>query len=201
MAYMKYVRGSFLCTLVLSAIGVIGISASVALTRDMRWMRWHLSRLGEGGGFAAHIFNFTLIACAICLLCVAWQIYDELSYDAHDKNRPMIPLLLSATAICWMGVGLFPFDHYPVIHNVFGYSEFILLGALMLGAKRWHRIISERTYWLGYSAVFVSSAMMLGFHLTHFTSLLVVELVGEAFLFAWLVSFTFDSSRREPKTA
>lgn len=197
---MKTVRGSLLSTFTLIVVGVLGIGASMALTRDERWLQWHLSRLGEGGGLAATVFNITLIACAACLAGIATHLYAELTHVQQEHGARTVRLLLYLTAICWVGIGTFPFDRHPIIHNLFGYGEFVTLGVLMLGARRWCKGMTPRTYRLGDFGVVVATLLMVGFHLTHFTSLLIVECVGEVLLCSWLVSLTHDSTRLAAKT-
>lgn len=197
---MKVVHGSFSSVLMLIGVGSIGIGTSMVLTRDERWLQWHLSRLGEGGGISAIVFNLTLVACAICLMVVAEYLHGELIGAGQKHGARLFRLLLYLTAICWIGIGLIPFDRHPIVHNILGYGEFIALGVLMIGTRAWCKGMSRRTYWLGDMGVAVATLLMVGFHLTHFTTLLVVELIGEILLFSWLVSLTRDSTRQAAKT-
>jgi len=169
-------------------------------TRDARWAQWHLSRLGEGGGASAIVFNLTVIACAVCLTIIASYLYGERARTVPLGRAEVVRTLLYVVAICWIGIGMFPFDGHPIVHNIFGYGEFIVLGVLIAGMRYWSPNLTRRTYWLGYIGVCVAVLMMIGFHVTHFTSLLSIELIGEAFFIGWLLSVTYDSGRMAPKT-
>ena len=95
-------------------------------------------------------------------------------------------------AICLVGVGAFPFDKFPVIHNIFGYGQFFVLSGLILALRCVHSGFRVRTYHIGYAAVGITMLLMVLFHLTHFTTLLIVELIGQLLAYAWVLSITRD---------
>ncbi|NCU37503.1 hypothetical protein EOL96_00345 [Candidatus Saccharibacteria bacterium] len=173
----------------------IGMSLSMVLAQDTQWMQWHLSRLGEGGSLSAAIFNYTLIVIALIYVLLATRITDEVALLRHAKPTKL-RLLMIITALCWAGVGMFPFDTFPVIHNIFGYGQFFIVCGTLLALRQLAPVFSEKTYIVGFSVVIISGLFMALFHLTHFTSLLVVELIGQLGVFVWLIAMTRDLRRR-----
>lgn len=176
-------------------IAIAGMGASIALTTDSYWVNWHMSRLGEGHSTASMIFNASLIAGAILLLLVSEKIRHEHWLAGKTTGMGTFSALVSCVAMGWVGVALFPFDDFPVIHNIFGYGMFVSACILMLGLTKISPHFSRRTYAIGTAAVLVTGIMMALHHLVGLTSLLVVELIGEAMLFAWLFSVASDSSK------
>lgn len=181
---------SFSVALALLIVGVCGGVTSMLLTTDRRWMEWHLSRLGEGGHVSSLIFNLTLILCAACLTAIGSLLRQEFDAIKQINTGRLIQSYLYAAAFCWVGVGVFPFDQFPVVHNIFGYGELVILGVLMIMLVRKPHYIDIQTRLLAILGVVITGGMMIMFHATHFTTLLVVELVGQAFFFAWLLSLT-----------
>ena len=191
---MKRPPSSFLCSLLLMIVGMSGTGVSMLLTADRRWMEWHLSRLGEGGHVSSLIFNLTVILCAVCLTAIGSQLHAEFRQVKEKRAANVLRAVMYLTAFCWIGVALFPFDRFPVTHNIFGYSVFFLLGGLILALPLLTKRISRRTHAIGLDGVVIGNTMMILFHLTHFTTLLVVELVGQVFFLAWLLSLTHETS-------
>jgi len=186
---------------ILVFIAIAGMGTSIALTTDSYWVNWHMSRLGEGHTTASMIFNFSLILGATILLMLAEKIRHEHWLAGKTTGMRQFSALIICVAVGWIGVALFPFDDHPVVHNVFGYGMFVAACILMLGLVKISPHFSRRTYAIGAAAVLVTGIMMALHHLIGLTSLLVVELVGEAMLFTWLFSVAVDSSRLHPKHA
>ncbi len=183
---------SFSLTLALIGIGVVGLSLSMWLTKDTRWMQWHLSRLGEGNEFSSAIFNYSLILAAMVLAALAIRLTDEIRTRDPRRSVTFLRNMMLGAAAAWVGVAIFPFDRFPLIHNIFGYSQMLIICILMLTLKRLTTSFSARTHTIGLIAVLVSGALMTLHHLVHVPSLLLVELVGQVALFAWLISMTTD---------
>lgn len=180
-------------TLIWALIGVatLGIALSIKLTPDTRWMSWHLSRLGEGHSLSSAVFNFTFILAALILAKIASRIGVEVA----TKGALMLRTLLFSVAVCWIGVGSFPFDQFPVIHNLFGYSQFLIMVYMMIRLEHICPHFSTRTYTIGLGVAITTGLLLALFHLTHFTTLLVVELIGQIGIYAWLLSMANDLRR------
>ena len=175
-------------------LGIIstGFALSMLLTQDTKWANWHLSRLGEGNSTASFIFNGTMVLAAMVLILLATRIADEMNHRHNSRGARQLQAALVMVAICLGGVGAFPFDTFPVIHNIFGYGQFFVLSGLILTLRRVHSGFHARTYRIGYAAVGITMLLMVLFHLTHFTTLLIVELIGQLLAYAWVLSITRD---------
>lgn len=183
---------SFSLASTLVGVGVLGLALSITLTKDSRWVQWHLSRLGEGQELSAAVFNYTLMLAALILVLVAVRLSDEITQ--RDKNERVIYVrsMLLATAACWVGIGAFPYDRFPMLHNSFGYGQMALISVLMLTLKYTHKHFSERTHAIGLFGVIISGGLMACYHLVGVPGLVVVELCGQIILFLWLLSMTAD---------
>ena len=175
-------------------LGIIstGFALSMLLPQDTKWAHWHLSRLGEGNSTASFIFNGTMVLAAMVLILLATRIADEMSHRHNSRGARRLQAALVMVAICLVGVGAFPFDKFPVIHNIFGYGQFFVLSGLILTLRAIYPHFRERTYIIGYVAVGITMLLMVLFHLTHFTTLLIVELIGQLLAYAWVLSITRD---------
>ncbi len=175
-------------------LGVIttGFALSMLITQDTRWANWHLSRLGEGNSTASFIFNGTMILAAMVLILLATRIAEEMNHQGNRPGARWLQGALVVVAVCLVGVGAFPFDKFPIIHNIFGYGQFFVLSGLILALRRVHPGFQERTYLIGYAAVGMTMLLMTLFHLTHFTTLLVVELIGQLLVYVWILAVTHD---------
>lgn len=182
---------SYILAWALIGVATLGIALSIALTPDTKWMAWHLSRLGEGGSLAAAVFNFTFVLAALILVKLASRIESEVSKPRAHRLRT----LFFCVAVCWLGIGSFPFDQFPVIHNIFGYGQFLLIGYMMLRLRHICSCFSERTYTIGVGVAILTALLLTLFHLTHFTSLLVVEIIGQLGVYGWLLSMASDVPR------
>lgn len=187
---------SFSLAMTLVGVGVVGLALSMVLTSDTRWMQWHLSRLGEGNQLSAAIFNYTLMLAALILVLLATRLATEIQQrDPQEKARYVKNMLL-ATAVGWVGLGVFPFDRFQTIHHIFGYGQMLLICILMLTLKYTNRHFSQRTHGAGLFGVLIAGTLMACYHLLGVPTLLVVELCGQIVLFLWLLSMTADL--REP---
>jgi hypothetical membrane protein len=183
---------SFNLAWVFAGVTSTGLALSIALTTDPRWSHWHLSRLGEGDSLSASIFNFSLIIAAMILTWLGIKVTNEIRGGRPHKGVIILRSLLLFVAFCWVGVASFPFDKSPIIHNIFGYAQFFAVGYAMLRLKWLCPRFSERTYYIGYGAALLTGLLMALFHMTHFTTLLIVELIGQFFIYLWILSMTAD---------
>lgn len=194
---MKSNRSSLSLVWALIGIFVSGVALSMALTSDSRWMQWHLSRLGEGTGLPAAMFNFVLSVGAFMLVLVAIRMTDEIQYRRPQERVVTLRNVLILAAVCGLGLASFPFDRSHLIHWFFGYGQFFLLGYLMLRLKYISGAFSDRTHTLGLAGVVIVSLLMGLHHTIHVPSLLIVELVGQFVVFVWLLSMAEDQQQKQ----
>lgn len=180
-------------------VTLTGLALSIALTNDNSWQQWHLSRLGEGRSLSSSIFNFSLIIAAMILSWLGIKVANEIQLQRPHTGAYTLRSLLLFAAFCWVGVALFPFDRFPIIHNIFGYTQFFAIGYAMLALKKFCPRFSNRTYNVGYGAALVTGLLMGMFLMTGFATLLIVELIGQIFIYIWIISMTADQNRHLQK--
>jgi hypothetical membrane protein len=174
-----------------------GLVLSMLLTKDARWFTWHLSRLGEGSGAASIVFNFTMGLSSIILVIIASRLVNDIRQTRWHHGAIMVRNILIGIAVCWIGVACFPFDRYALVHNIFGYGQFLLVSVLMLRLSHICPRFSDRTYIIGVASVIGVSLLLASFHLLHIGSVLLAELLGQFTLFSWLLSLTHDVNPRK----
>lgn len=189
---MKRSYSSLSLVWALVGTGVIGLSLSMVLTSDQRWLEWHISRLGEGSGLAAAIFNFSLSLAGLILVLITMRMTDEIRHRNPNSSVTALRALLLLAAVCWIGVACFPFDRFKLIHWIFGYTQFFVIGFLMLRLKHLTVAFSARTHAIGLMSALVVAILMGLHHTIHLLPLLTVELVGELAVFVWLLSMAYD---------
>jgi hypothetical protein len=188
---------SFIATWLLIGMSQIGLVLSMLLTKDTKWLEWHLSRLGEGSGLASAVFNFTMGMSSVILIIIATRLVNDIRQTNWHHGAIALRNVLIGISICWIGVACFPFDRYPIVHNVFGYGQFLLVSVLMLGLKHICPRFSSRTYIIGIASVVGVSLLLAGFHILHIGTVLMAELLGQFTLFSWLLSLTHDVNPRK----
>ncbi|QQS22297.1 hypothetical protein IPM09_02010 [Candidatus Saccharibacteria bacterium] len=188
---------SYMATWLLIVMSQAGLVLSIVLTKDTRWFTWHLSRLGEGGQVASAIFNFTMGMSAVILVIIATRLVSDMRQTRWHHGGITLRNVLIGIAFCWIGVACFPFDRYAVIHNVFGYGQFLLVSVVMLRLRHICPRFSSRTYIIGVASVVGVSLLLASFHLLHIGSVLMAELLGQFTLFSWLLSLTHDVNPRK----
>lgn len=174
---------------------LLGALVSGLLTHDTRWMGWHFSRLGEGGGLSAGIFNTGLILGGLLMISIGLKsklVLDKITKKKKtkfDDRYSFLYILLLMTGFCMVIVALFPFDRFPVLHNTAGYGTLISILILAYSSPKLLPIFGKNYH--KYSKIlFVSAAVLYtGYFSIHFPSLLVVEFILFIFIYVWLLVF------------
>lgn len=172
----------------------VGGLVSALLTTDPRWMEWHLSRLGEGHQVSAMVFN---ISCALCSLLMG-GFARRLAKDLQIITMPpavlataqrLVRIGLGIVAVCMMGVAVFPFDRYPVAHNIFGYSMTVTYLAMIVLLPRILPIITRRFMAATYGFI-ATMVLLFGMYFASGQTtprLLYIEALGLLFFFLWIM--------------
>jgi len=172
-----------------------GSFCSAMLTDDSRWMNWHFSRLGEGSAFSSMIFNVAIFLSAIVMLALAISLSNNVSKIRSNQNfdairaKTIIYRAFTAVTVCLIGVSLFPFDRFPVVHNICGYSMLFVFLALCITAPKFLPIFSKNFYI--YSKVVLLCVIICYtlFIVFQTVTLLSIEFVIFIFLYGWLFLF------------
>jgi len=184
--YLAYLFGGVL---------LLGAGVSAFMTKDLRWMNWHFSRLGEGGTLSSVIFNVAVFVSAIIMFYLSYALSDDTAHITKItsvdliKAKAIINRAFNAVAICLIGVSLFPFDRFPMIHDFFGYSMLFIFLALCITTQKVLPIYS-RQFYLYCNLIILGTVVCytLFFGLKVIT-LLTVEFILFTFLYVWLIYF------------
>lgn len=175
----------------------VGGFISASMTADSRWMEWHLSRLGEGGQISSVVFN---VSCALASLLMgefARRLVNDLSIVTMPRKtlssaRRVLGGALSVVAVCMMGIAVFPFDRYPIIHNTFGYSMTAVYLSLVIYLPLLMPIFTKKFTALTYSFVIMIMALFGIYFASGGTrpNLIFIEIIGLLFFFLWVIMLT-----------
>lgn len=174
---------------------LLGAVISASLTHDTRWMVWHFSRLGEGGGMSAIFFNSGLILGGILMIAIGLKlksVLDSLTSkkkSKFDERYSFLYLLVMLTGICMVIVALFPFDRFPILHNAAGYGTLLSILILAYSSPKLLPVFGKK-YHKYSKTLFVSAAILYtGYFIFHFPSLLIVEFILFVLIYSWLLVF------------
>lgn len=176
-------------------IVLFGATLSGLLTTDSRWMSWHFSRLGEGGMISAMIFNVALLVSAVVMFALGIALTDNIARVSKksdmnlDKIKKIINRSFTAIAICLVGVATFPFDRFPVVHNIFGYSMLFIFLGLCIVTPKMLPIFSRKFYIYGQSVILCTIICYVLFIIVGSITLLTVEFIIFTFIYGWLLLF------------
>lgn len=174
---------------------LLGAFLSGLLTTDTRWMSWHFSRLGEGGTMSALIFNLTLFISAMMIGALGLALADAISRLSAVKgvNLHRAKLVIGSSfgiiTVCLVGLAMLPFDAFPVLHNIFGYSMLITLLSLCVATPSFLPIFSRKFYVYSYGVIPLATLSYVPFLVMGSITLLTVELIMYTCLYGWLLLF------------
>lgn len=178
----------------IAGIIAVGGFASAVLTTDPRWMTWHFSRLGEGDNVAALVFNVSSAMAALLMGEFARRAVKDLGIikapqAALARAQSLLGRSMGVMAVCMMGIAVFPFDKFPAVHNVFGYSLTLAFVYLIARMPVLLPMFSRRFVALNYTFI-VLTGMMFGFYFAtggEGLPLITIEILALMFFFIWMI--------------
>lgn len=198
-AYTFYLIAANATTLMISsALAVFLVSGaltSMITATDPYWWQMHLSSLGGGDGFSSYAFNLTLIIGGAVIVSIANLIANDFSrlktLDSKFKqaNIGRVRVLLMLMGLGLAGVGLFPFDTYPMLHNVSASGMFFLFIGLVIGLRSLVPTFSRAFFIFSYAMIGVLLASLVLLTRVGYFDLTAFEIICFLVLFGWLVVF------------
>ena len=197
--YAVYLSVSKLTTVTMSQLLVVfmtlGTFASMAISTDPHWWRYHFSHLGTFGDRGSSLFNVTLIVAGVLVTTFALYMDRDLRL-LHERGR--IAYRWSARAesalfvtlgVMLAGIGTIPINLSVVVHNVFSLGTSIVFGVMLLTAPFILRGMPWQFFLvtLGFFAA-LGGAAVLHFQVKYF-NLTAFELVAYIILFGWIAVF------------
>jgi hypothetical protein len=182
--------------------GILSIGSIISgyFDPDKRWIEWHFSRLGEGGTFSSIIFNVTLIISAIIIYLIGIELANgilnirNISEVAQNRAKNIVSNGLKVVAGCLVLVSIFPFDRFPVIHNIFGYSMLFIFLCICISIVNILPIFSKKFLIYSYMITLICVICYTLYLGLKTFSLLTVELITFVLVFIWLLLFINDIS-------
>lgn len=184
---------------------ILGTVLSSFFSTDPRWMNWHFSRLGEGNTFSSEIFNTALLIASLLAFILGLSLKDNISQISDksniniDRAKTIIYKSFSVATVCLIGVAFFPFDRFPMIHNIFGYSMLFMFLRLCVSMPKVLPIFSKRFNL--YSRLVVACVIICYtlFAAMKMITLLAVEFVMFSYFYLWIILFIRGLSREFKK--
>lgn len=178
----------------LAAIMAIGGMISAIMTADTRWMQWHLSRLGEGGHLSSYVFNTSCALSSLLMGTFARRLSNDITLinapqGVMKKARRILRVGLGIVAVCMMGVAVFPYDRFPLVHDVFGYSMTIIFVGLIAWLPLILPILTKFFMGVTYTFIIIMAILFAVYFATnqHTPHLIYIEILGLLFFFVWVM--------------
>lgn len=111
--------------------------ASMVAAPEPKWWIHNFSRLGTYDTPSAWLFNFSLVAAGLLLMCFALYLNRDLRTiaEAGQLHTPSAPAIMSAgfllTGMCIIGAGLVPVNRSILVHNIFATGMLVVVMAII----------------------------------------------------------------------
>jgi hypothetical membrane protein len=197
--YVVYLSVSKLTTVTMSQLLVVfmtlGTFASMSISTDPHWWRYHFSHLGTFGDRGSGLFNVTLIVAGVLVTTFALYVDRDLRL-LHERgtiryrwSASAVSTLFVLLGIALAGIGAVPINVSVIVHNVFSAGASIVFAVMLLSAPvllrgmPWQFFLVTGGFFLA-----LVGAGMLHFVLNYF-NLTAFELVAYIILFGWIAVF------------
>ncbi|MEN2736322.1 hypothetical protein ABCS02_00900 [Microbacterium sp. X-17] len=177
-----------LLSAVLAVFLVVGALTSMLTASNPHWWKQNLSVLGITDDWSSATFNITVIVGGILVTAIA-----RYATDSGTDRRPSRGELQVRTALVIVGamlacVGLFPVNHFFLLHNTAATGMAVVFCVLAVGI-RWAMPHLPRTFYvLGWVFIGVIALVTLFFAVGYY-NLTAVELVAAVLIFSWIIVF------------
>ncbi|NCU30518.1 hypothetical protein EOL73_03165 [Candidatus Saccharibacteria bacterium] len=195
-AYATYSHAAFMTASRLAGLFVIFISAgaiaSMLTSQDDTWLQHHFSALGAGNSLSSYAFNFTMIVGGF--LIVALLDYILLDLEKAKRNTQtnktvrmnFLRIVLVMVGVCSIGIGIFPYDRFLMIHNIFANVMTISFMVLALSIPWTVPMFSKSFIVLSYVIVAIALSVYLQFFFGDL-NIFIIELIDAVLLFLWMI--------------
>lgn len=173
----------------------IGTFASMAISTDPHWWRYHFSHLGTFGDRGSGLFNLTLVVAGVLVTTFALYV-DRDIHLLHERgairsrwSARVVSTLFVVMGITLAGIGIVPINVSVVVHNVFSGGTTVVFGLLLAASPVLLRGMPWQFFLvtIGFLAALVGAAL-LHFRVNYF-NLTAFELVAFVILFGWIAVF------------
>jgi hypothetical membrane protein len=172
-----------------------GVYASMATAQNPYWWQINFSSLGTTTSISSLTFNVTLILSGLLLLCLTDHLLADLAVIIKGEKSSAniriqtIKFLFVFISLSLAGVGLFPWNRYPLLHNASAYLLVVVFSVIIIGLRWLMPTISKSFLANSYTilvTLLISFAMWRPLHYFNQTAF---ELIAFSLTFVWLVLF------------
>ena len=198
-AYAVYSHAAFMNANKLAGLFSIfiaaGALASMLTARDTSWLQHHFSALGAGESVSSYTFNLTMIIAGFIMVALADYIVMELEQikrlQQFGKRIRMnfLRVVFTIIGVASVGVGVFPYDRFLEVHNIFANTLTIVFIILILSIP-WTVPMFSTAFII---QSFVLVLLVLAVYVQFFTgnlNIFIIELVDGLLIFMWLIMFS-----------
>ncbi len=177
-----------------SIVMVSGIILSMLTNNNPNWWQVNFSYLGWGSGISSLSFNLTIIMAGLLVIALSTQFTNDLKrskfiFDKKDVNLNILSLLFIVLGIDMAGLGIFPYDKAPGVHDFLGYSMLIIFGVIVLSLRFIFPKIDKTFLTNSYLTLALIAFCYILFSVVGYFSLTAFELIGFIITFGWLLMF------------
>lgn len=195
-AYATYSHAAFMSASKLAALYVVFISAgaiaSMLTSQDNKWLQHHFSALGAGDSLSSYAFNLTMIVGGFLMVALSDYIVMDLERVKHSQlghravRMNFLRIVLIVVGICSIGIGIFPYDKYLLVHNVFANVMTISFMTLVLSIPWTVPMFSKPFIVQSYIIVAIALAVYAQFFIGNL-NIFIIELIDATLLFMWMI--------------
>lgn len=197
-AYSMYSQAAFMSASKLTGIFMVflaaGALASMLTSQNTQWLERHFSALGAGGDLSSYTFNLTMVVGGFLIIALSDYIVVELEHirkqQLTDKAIRMwlLRILFLLIGFGMIGLGVFPYDKFLLIHNLFANTSTIAF-MLLLMTIPWTVPMFSRPFLLqSYVVVSIGIVVYAQFFIGNL-NIFIIELIDSLLLFSWMILF------------
>ena len=168
-----------------------GIALSMTTSTNPLWWQENFSSLGTKNSLSGDSFNLTLTLSGLLIIVLASHIVKIVSSDKRliKTNTRMLRNIFIALGICIAGVGFFPYDLSPLMHNLSAYSTVLVFAVLIVFIKK---IIPSIDRVFQVNSIFLLGFIFFCYWLfvgVSYLNLTAFEIIAFSITFLWLIMF------------
>ena len=140
------------------------------------------------------IYNASCALASLLMGEFARRVVNDLGIIAMPKKtlasaRRILGWGLGVVAVCMMGIAVFPFDKYPIIHNIFGYGMTVVYLIIITQLPVLLPIFTKKFIAFTYGFVLLMAVLFGTYFATGGTKppLIQIEIIGRLFFFLWVI--------------
>ena len=182
---------------VLAVFAIVGILVAMLSAPDPHWWKFHLSALGMSDSASSRTFNITLIVAGLMMAAIARYATDLHGTTGGPRTAILrVRVCLILIGLLLAGVGLFPLDVSPVLHNASAVGMLLAFSLLIFWVPRALPEAPRSFLVFGY-ACFGAIVIAAAFFVTGYYVLTATELVAGVIVFGWLTVYLRMSGAAE----